>query len=105
MRDLQQLIDAIKDVPDHKFDQNSYSVLGCEGGCVMHWFEKKTFGKLVTGYDYKDFGLGDDEDAYIFDDAAVIKEVAELRGWPIPKNFDVKSAIERIEFIKKLKER
>ena len=104
MRDLQELIDAIKDVPSDKFDQNSYSVLG-ECGCVMHWFEKKNFGKLAYDFNYKDFGLDDDEDVYIFCNTAAIKEVAELRGWPISKTFDVQSAIERIEFIKKLKER
>lgn len=105
MKNAQELIDAIKDVPDELFDQNFYQDGRPQCGCVMYHYETNTFGKLV---DYDEFNyhsffeLTIDEANYLFGNPYSIRQTSVIKDWPRPEEFTVQSAIERIKFIDSL---
>lgn len=50
MKNAQELIDAIKDVPEDLFDQNCYNnIVNPACGCVMHHYEIRSPKKRLAG--------------------------------------------------------
>lgn len=106
MKNAQELIDAIKDVPEERFNQNVYFHIyetGC--GCVMHHFEVHKFGKLVQSSEiayHGYFDLQPTESSYIFGKRSIINRIGFQMNWPTYEEFTVQAAIERIKFIDNL---
>ena len=107
MKNAQELIDAIKDVPEELFDQNYYDYSDKKNcGCIMYHYEMKKNGKLnpdTEVYEYADyFDISFVAWSYIFANDFIINDTAQNNGWPICEEFTVQSAIERIKFIDSL---
>lgn len=109
MKNAQELIDAIKNVPSSRFNQRFYCDYDKDNnpcGCVMLHFELFKFGKRnisLPPLDYKRyFSIDSDAYWYIFGDPMDIQDRARKREWPLSKGFTVQSAIERIKFIDNL---
>lgn len=106
MRNAQELIDSIKNVPGERFNQDKYwSLTGENCGCVAYHFEMHKFGKLdIHNLRYNEyFDLLRVEFDYIFGKGAIINRVAFEMNWPTYDTFTVQDAIERIKFIDNLK--
>lgn len=103
MKNAQELIDVLEKVNEDQYYQDSYFNIDASCGCAMQHFELHKFGKrnLKFGYVHY-FDLDQDQADYIFGHKEAIKGIARVNGWPIPTEFTVKSAIERIRFINKL---
>ena len=105
MKNAQELIDAIKDMPEELFDQNNYSYRK-HCGCIMHHYEIKKNGRLdahANVNEYQEyFDITFDEWLYLFASGPSINDTAQNNGWPICEEFTVQSAIERIKFIDSL---
>ena len=103
MKNAQELIDAIKDVPDEFFHQNHYYDHSKRCGCIMHHYEMKKNCAFADADQYQDyFYLNLDEWRYIFASKVLINDTAAKNGWPICEEFTVESAIDRIKFIDSL---
>lgn len=105
MKNAQELIDILKEVPDEKFEQDIYIPFdGSDCGCVMHHYDLAKFGKANYEVDHTaEFGIDAYSSDYIFGFREDIWSVAKEMGWPVPRVFDVDSAIKRIKFIDNLK--
>jgi hypothetical protein len=107
MKNAKELIEILKNVDPELFDQDVYlnvdRIKGKKCGCIMHHYEMYRFGKLKSTVWYDEiFGISSDEFSYLFSVGHVIQAYAAKNDWPIPEEFDIPSAIRRIEFIDQL---
>ena len=107
MKNAQELIDAIKDVPEELFDQNLYEdVVRPQCGCVMHHYEMNKYLQHNDNCDREwylnYFDLSVNEWRYIFGSIPLIRTVSTICEFPVDLEFTVQSAIERIKFIDSL---
>ena len=107
MKKAKELIEAIRDVPEDIFNQDSYldrdEITGKKCGCVMHHYEINALGGLCSLDYWDEFGLGSrNEYHYLFGSRTTINFVASENGWPPDFECTVQSAIKRIEFIDNL---
>jgi hypothetical protein len=107
MKNAKELIEILKNVDPELFDQDAYlnvdRIKGKKCGCIMHHYEMYRFGKLKSTVRYGEiFDISSSEFDYLFGSSVVIWGVAAKNDWPIPEEFDIPSAIRRIEFIDQL---